>query len=111
MTRPMIPSSRGGLAMEIRNYRPGDEPAQAEVARLPRRPVPDGQRIAPWERRDVARLLELGAGLFDGDDPDRLGTFFWENPHLPPDALFALRRGDATLGLGLAIVATTFADP
>jgi hypothetical protein len=83
----------------------------AEVAGLPRRPVPEGQRVAPWDRRDVARLLELGEGLFSEDDPDVLGTFFWENPHFRPDALFALKRGEDTLGLGLAIADAAFADP
>jgi hypothetical protein len=85
----------------------------AELVRLPRRPVPERLAIGPWTHGDLARLLELGEGLFSDDDPEALGTFFWENPYFEPDSLFALRRTDdgRTLGFGLAITNARYADP
>lgn len=85
----------------------------AEIAALPNTEVPPGLVLAPLDRDDLPRLLDLGHGLFD-DDPDRLGVYFWENPYFGPDSLFAIRadqgRG-ALVGAALAIASAGYADP
>jgi hypothetical protein len=84
-----------------------------ETGRLPRLPAPYGLMIGPLHRADVPRLIEIGRGLFALDDPARLAEFYWNNPYLTPDQLFALRPtgGGPIEGVGLAVVDARFADP
>jgi hypothetical protein len=84
-----------------------------DVGRLPRVPAPYGLTFGPLLRDDLPRLLEVGRGLFADDDPDRLGAYYWENPFLGPDPLFALRpvAGGPIEGAALVVVDARFADP
>src|SRR3954452_6694113 len=52
----------------------------AELARIPHEPVPEGLVLRPMNRGDLPRVVELGRGLFAGDDIGALESFYWENP-------------------------------
>jgi hypothetical protein len=83
----------------------------AELARVPRIPVPPGESIEPLDRADVPHLVALGEGLFPGD-VESLARSFWENPYLAPSDLFALRGRDGKIrGIALLVGNRGFADP
>jgi hypothetical protein len=85
----------------------------APLARLPQRPIPLGETIGFLRREDLPRLLELGRGLFARVEPDVLESFFWSNPYLSAEGLFALRpAGDGPIrGAALVVNRDGYADP
>jgi hypothetical protein len=85
----------------------------APLARLPRRPIPIGERIEPLRREDLPRLIDLGRGLFDREEPVDLEPFFWNNPYFGAESLFALRPvGDGPIrGAALVVSREGYADP
>lgn len=85
----------------------------AEVASLPRVPVPDGRAIGPLDRPDLPRVLDLGGDLFRDEGPADLEGFVWGNPFIDPASAFALRARDGgeLLGAALAVIGGGYADP
>jgi hypothetical protein len=85
----------------------------ADVDRLPRTPLPEGQAIVPVRAEDLRRALPLGQGLFPEETPEFLGNFFLSNPHFDPSSLYVLKRlpDDVVLGFGLTIIDPAFAHP
>jgi hypothetical protein len=92
------------LAREMLNY-------VAELGALPHAAPPAGTRIAFADASDLPRAWELGKTIFASEDEGRLSRFFLDNPYFDPTAIYSLKRGAETLGLGLAIVNPQFADP
>jgi hypothetical protein len=85
----------------------------APLARLPQRPIRIGESIEFLRREDLPRLVELGRGLLARDGREDLEAFFWSNPYLGAESLFALRpAGDGPIrGAALVVSREGYADP
>jgi hypothetical protein len=85
----------------------------AELDRLPRRGVPEGQAIARVMSTDLRRALALGRGLVQEEVPEALEGFYLGNAYFDPSCLYILEtsRGVAPLGLALAIADASYAHP
>jgi hypothetical protein len=84
----------------------------ADVHQLPRDLPAPGQTIAPLERSVIPRVIQLGRELFGGIDAAQLEHFFWDNPHFDPAWAFCLHGPQRQpLGVGLAVVRPSFANP
>lgn len=85
----------------------------ADLGQLPAIVDEQAGSISPLPRERVHQLRELGRGVFQVDEPEALSAFYWDNPFLSNESLFALTSldGGRLVGVGLAVIDPSFADP
>lgn len=95
-----------GVAREIKNY-------VLDVYDMPTAPARRHSNITPAVRADVPAIFALAPHMLRCGTPQELERHLFDNPYLPPSAVFVLRSRttDLPLAAGVLVTDSTYADP
>jgi GNAT superfamily N-acetyltransferase len=83
----------------------------ANIAELPREILLEGCTVE-GARSELARdILQLDPLAFGVADPEELAAAWWNSPYLSGHEIFAARRMGRLLGVGIAVINPSYADP
>jgi hypothetical protein len=82
-----------------------------DLGAMPTTPARRGTSFAPLQPEDLPALAALCPAVLRTTTPAALEQYYFRNPRLQPEWLFALRGRADLIGAGVVILDNSFADP